>query len=113
MERLKAIAQKGVKTEEEIEKDLRYILRQKLLNHPIILIKESEYYFDLIALLKKIRCLEEGFLGYELTEEGERVAKRGWVIYNIRKEKILKGLKIVGICATIATAIFGMISTLR
>ena len=75
------------RTAEEVEKDLRYVLMQKRDKEPIQLEAGKEYYLSLVELLKSMRCLEDIFPDSVITQEGLRLIKRGYIIYDYESPK--------------------------
>ena len=94
MNRLEDIGKKYNRTAEEVEKDLRYVLTQKRDKELIQLEAEKEYYLSLVELLKRIRCLENGFFEIVITQEGLRLIKRGYIIYDFESAKTQEKRKI-------------------
>ena len=94
MKEFEDICREYNRTAEEVEKDLRYVLMQKRDKEPIQLEAGKEYYFSLVDLLKRIRCLEDGFFVSVITQEGLRLIKRGYIIHDFKSAKTQEKRKI-------------------
>ena len=94
MKEFEDICREYNRTAEEVEKDLRYVLMQKRDKEPIQLEAGKEYYFLLVEFLKRIRCLEDGFFEIVITQEGLRLIKRGYIIYDFESAKTQENRKI-------------------
>lgn len=87
MKYFEEICEKYNRSAEEVEKDLRYVLKQKRDKEPIQLEAGKEYYLSLVELLKSMRCLEDIFPESVITQEGLRLIKRGYIIYDYESPK--------------------------
>ena len=94
MKEFEDICREYNRTAEEVEKDLRYVLMQKRDKAPIYLEAGKEYYLMLVEFLKRIRCLEDRFFESTITQEGLRLIKRGYIIYDFKSAKTQEKRKI-------------------
>jgi hypothetical protein len=94
MKEFEDICREYNRTDEEVEKDLRYVLMQKRDKEPIQLEAGKEYYLSLVELLKSMRCIDDRFPESVITQEGLRLIKRGYIIYDYKSPKTQEKRKI-------------------
>lgn len=94
MERLEKIGKKFNRLPEQVEYDLMSILKWKNNEAKEPKIDGAEYCNTLIDLLLKSNCIGEGFLEYDITSEGLRVLRQGYLIYDYKTPKVEKQKKI-------------------
>lgn len=87
MKEFEDICREYNRTAEEVEDDLRYILKQKMAKKSIRLNAEKDYYCALVELLNNIRCLDDKSPDSTVTHEGTRLINRGYIIYDYESPK--------------------------
>ena len=94
MKRLQEIGNKYNRLPEQVEYDLMSILRWKNKESERPDIAGTKYYYVLIDLLVKSGCIEQGFGEYDITSEGVRVLRQGYLRYDCLTPKVEKQNKI-------------------
>lgn len=94
MKRLEKIGKKHNRLPEQVEYDLMSILKWKNNDSEKPAIYGTQYYHELVELLENIACIELGFLEKVITDEGKRLIKQGFVIYDYHTPKTLEKRKI-------------------
>lgn len=94
MKRLEEIGNKYNRLPEQVEYDLMSILKWKNNDSEKPDIYGTQYYHELVELLENIACIELGFLEKVITDEGKRLTKQGFVIYDYHTPKTLEKRKI-------------------
>lgn len=115
MKSFEAITSTYNRSDDEVERDL-YAVLTEVSGGEKAKISEANYKYALRVCLINKNCIEEVGLGYSITEEGERILKRGWIAKDYKtlkiKEKRELLIKYWTLGAALATAIATLITAI-